>query len=239
MAQTQISVVSAQSAQFLGTATVTAESGKLGGYAAYTAAFARTGGFEVYGYASKQVTPIAAYIAKERAGDSWASLELTQQMRLANLAENTAKRYAEKAVSICKAIADNATLGLDITQLRAAESDADAAAIVRAFFSSKSIYSQDLLFEFFGFASTQKKPREKSEEKAEPQAAPAPAPEAAPAPAPEFGSSDELMDLVRAALSGLTEEERAKFAVAVTAEVKAYLPAKAPRAKAAKETATA
>jgi hypothetical protein len=230
-------VIKTDSAAYLALATVATETSVIGAYAAYTGAFARIEGFEEYGFASKQVTPIGIAIAKARmAADAWGALDDSARMAKIKTAENAAKRYAEKAVRICKALASNTVQGLSLSELRAAESDEVAGALVKAFFLSKDLYTQDSVFEFFGFAATTQKPKEEREGKG----GNAPATTPAPAPVPEAdnigeiapANADALMAHVRAVLAMMPESERVKFASAMLPELRAM-------AKPKKETATA
>lgn len=214
-------------------AILTAEKSVVGtAYAGLVSIVLREGNFAQRGYAKDLIAPLAAQIAEQRAGSkAWAALDAGMQGTLRDRASNTAKRYAEKAVGIAKQAADK---GLSVTAVQAAESDKDAAAIVKAWLFENELFTQDALFEFFGFS----KPNQAKEPKAPSNKAPSTpenvAPQAAldangePVQSDPFaliaqhmGSVQDFVTLTRRALDAMTPAERQIYANAMLVQIQA------------------
>jgi hypothetical protein len=230
-----IRVPSLDSLAFAVKAILTAEKSVVGtAYAGLVAIVLRDGNFAQRGYAKDLISPLAAQIAEQRAGaKAWAALDAGMQGTLRDRASNTAKRYAEKAVGIAKQAADK---GLSVTAVSEAESDKDAAAIVKAWLFENELFTQDALFEFFGFSKPNqgnKEPKAPSDkapgtpENVAPQKAldadgePVASADPFAAIAQHMGNVHDFVTLTRRVLDVMTPADRQLYANAMLAQIQA------------------
>lgn len=229
-----IRVPSIESLSFAVKAILTAEKSVVGtAYAGLVAIVLRDGNFAQRGYAKDLISPLAAQIAEQRAGaKAWSAMDAGMQGTLRDRASNTAKRYAEKAVGIAKQAADK---GLSVTAVSEAESDKDAAAIVKAWLFENELFTQDALFEFFGFS----KPNQAKEPKATDNKAPSTPENVAPQAALDaerepvasadpfamiaqhMGNVHDFVTLTRRVLDVMTPADRQLYANAMLAQIQA------------------
>jgi hypothetical protein len=194
-------------------------------YSALVAVELRIGAFAERGRAVKLADELAVEFARLRAGDkAWAAQDETGRAVAVRACASSAKRYADKAVGIAK---QAQTKGAPILEILNAETDADAQALVKAWFVTLKCTSMDTLFEAFGYA---KPTAEKKAKPAAPEASAAPvadsapeasaAPEAKPAPNDaKVGNVADFVAITRAVMANWTESERLEYAQAMLPEL--------------------
>jgi hypothetical protein len=194
-------------------------------YSALVAVELRIGAFAERGRAVKLADELAVEFARLRAGDkAWAAQDETGRAVSVRACASSAKRYADKAVGIAK---QAQTKGAPILEILNAETDADAQALVKAWFVTLKCTSMDTLFEAFGYA---KPTAEKKAKPAAPEASAAPvadsapeasaAPEAKPAPNDaKVGNVADFVAITRAVMANWTESERLEYAQAMLPEL--------------------
>jgi hypothetical protein len=196
-------------------------------YSALVAVELRIGAFAERGRAVKLADELAVEFARLRAGDkAWAAQDETGRAVAVRACTSSAKRYADKAVGIAKQAAQK---GAPVREILNAETDADAQALVKAWFVTLKCVSMDTLFETFGYAkpTADKKPKEadakapSAGETSTPEAAPTPeAPRAqAPDNAAKVGNVDDFLAITRAVMGNWTEEQRLEYARAMLPEL--------------------
>lgn len=193
-------------------------------YSALVAVELRIGAFAERGRAVKLADELAVEFARLRAGDkAWAAQDETGRAVAVRACASSAKRYADKAVGIAK---QAQTKGAPILEILNAETDADAQALVKAWFVTLKCTSMDTLFEAFGYAKPTAEKKEKpqaSEAAPQAQAAPEAAPQAAPQAAPDnagkVGNVADFVAITRAVMANWSEAERIAYAQAMLPEL--------------------
>jgi hypothetical protein len=188
-------------------------------YAALVANELRVGAFAERGRAVKLADELAIEFAQQRAGaKAWAALDDGAKQLAIRACAASAKRYADKAVGIAKQAQQK---GAPVREVLNVETDADAQALVKAWFVSLKCTSMDTLFEAFGYA----KPTAKKEPKAADAKAPSAGETSRPEPEPEqpraqqapdnsakVGNVADFVAITRAVMANWSEAERLAYA---------------------------
>lgn len=188
-------------------------------YSALVAVELRVGAFAERGRAVKLADELAVEFARLRAGDkAWSAQDETGRAAAVRACASSAKRYADKAVGIAKLAAQK---GAPVREILNAETDADAQALVKAWFVSLKCVSMDTLFETFGYAKPTANKEPKADAKApsagetsKPEAPEADAPRAKQAPdnAAKVGNVADFVAITRAVMANWSEAERLAYA---------------------------
>lgn len=196
-------------------------------YAALVAVELRAGAFAERGRAVKLATELSVEFAQQRAGaKAWAAMDETARALAVQACASSAKRYADKAVGIAKQAAQK---GAPVREVLNAETDADALALIKAWFVSLKCVSMDTLFEAFGYSKPTAK-KEKPADKTAPSAGETSRPEqpeqeqprasAAPEQAAfNVGNIADYVTLTRRFMATWSDAQKLEFAQAMLPEL--------------------